>query len=62
MSEGNFESRAEEERLQPCPPLVKLSVLAQLQGLIAGIFCLMDKFKGLSPMVKNLPVVQETWV
>lgn len=61
MSEGNFESRAEEERLQPCPPLVKLSVLAQLQGLIAGIFCLMDKFKGLRAPPATFQVNDHSW-
>ena len=59
MSKGNFESRAEQERLQPCPPLVKLLVLAQLQGLIAGIFCLMDKFKGLRAPPATFQVVVE---
>ena len=32
LSKGNFESRAEQERLQPCSPLVKVSVLAPTSG------------------------------
>ena len=31
MSKGNFESRAEQENLQLCSRLVKVSVLAQLR-------------------------------